>query len=224
MKPAISDTDDSVSDQGYDQTTVDGPDISSSESIEFTPDEPGDPEAEPVGERTVAFFADPRAATILLTQTISELIAALSVKRGLVDLSSLPGLAVAAAFEEAGVPYESLVFGQENHYESLMPDRDSVHRPYIEADAERFRALAAGTHEMAVADFGTINANVVLIPAMVGPDEKLIDFSPTTTTGAVLEQFQALERALVLIDTPERGLRVMPDGSYQRTMVHVQGA
>jgi len=186
-------------------------------------DENGDLTPSPT-ERTVAFFADPRAATLLLTETIFELIGALDVKRGLVDLSSLPGLAVAAAFERAGVPYASLEFGQEDHYESAAAERDPVHSPYVAADAERFRHLADGTREITVAEFGTIDANVVLIPAMVGPDEKLIDFSPSTVPGAVLTQFEAIERSLVVVDTPERGLRQMPGGVYQRPLIHIGGS
>jgi hypothetical protein len=185
--------------------------------------EPADHTAQ-LTERTVAFFADPRAATLLLTETISELIVALDVKRGLVDLSSLPGLAVAAAFERAGVPYVSLVFGQEDHYVSAAAERDLVHNPYTAADAEKFRQLADGSHEVAIAEFGAIDANVVLIPAMVGPDEKLIDFSPGTVPGAVLSQFEALERSLVVVDTPERGLRQMSGGVYQRPLIHIGGS
>jgi hypothetical protein len=187
------------------------------------PDKPDDSRATPT-ERTVAFFADPRAATLLLTETISELITALDVKRGIVDLSSLPGLAIAAAFERAGVPYASLEFGQKDHYESATAERDSVHNPYIAADAARYRALADGSREITVADFGSIDANVVLVPAMVGPDEKLIDFSPNTVPGTVLTQFEALERSLVVVDTPERGLRVMPNGVYQRPLIHIGGS
>lgn len=178
----------------------------------------------PTAERTVAFFVDPRAATLLLTETISELIAALSIKHGIVDLSSLPGLAVAAAFERAGIPYESLVFGQENHYDARMPDRDAVHNPYIESDAERFRSLAAGTKEVPVDQLGTIDANVVLIPAMVGPGEKLIDFSTGSVPGTVLDQLETVARSFVIVDTPERGLRSMPDGTYERALIHVYGA
>ncbi|MCI4659690.1 hypothetical protein [Cryobacterium zhongshanensis] len=174
-------------------------------------------------ERTVVFFTDPRAATLLLTETIGRLISTLRIKHGIVDLSSIPGLAVAAAFERAGVPYESLLFGQENHYDNRPPERDAVNNPYIESDAERFRRLAAGSKVVPMADLGTINANIVLIPAMVGPDEKLIDLSFDSLPGAVLTQLEAVERAFVIVDTPERGLRSMPDGTYERTLIQVSG-
>lgn len=190
---------------------------------EIVDDEESTGEAAGLTERTVVFFADPRAATLLLTETVGQLISTLSIKHGIVDLSSLPGLAIAAAFERAGVPYESLVFGQENHYEDRMPERDTVHNPYIEADAERFRALAAGSKAIQMADLGTINANVVLVPAMVGPGEKLIDFSTGSLPGAVYTQLEAVERAFVIVDTPERGLRSMPDGTYERALIHVAG-
>lgn len=172
-------------------------------------------------ERTVAFFADPRAATLLLTETISRLIDALEIERGLVDLSSLPGLAVAAAFEREGVPYDSLAFGQTEQYIEWMPERDPLHNPIIASDAERFRALAAGVKEVPVAELGAIDANVVLIPAMVGDNEKLIDFSPGSLPGAVMTQLEVTGRPLVIIDTPERGLRHSFEGTYQRAIIHV---
>jgi hypothetical protein len=181
-------------------------------------------QASPKIERTVAFFADPRAATLLLTETISQMIAALSIERGLVDLSSIPGLSIAAAFELAGVPYEAMVFGQEDQYDTALGDREPVQNPYIAADAARFRLLADGVREISSSEFASIDANVALIPAMAGPDEKLIDFSPLTVTGAVLTQLENVQRSLVIVDTPERGLRSMPDGSYQRAVIHVAGA
>lgn len=180
-----------------------------------------DAEAEgPKTERTVAFIPDPRAATLLLTETISQLIAALSIERGLVDLSSRPGLAVAAAFERAGVPYESLAFGQEDHCAEQAPGQEPEQQTYAQ-NAARFRMLAAAIKEVPAAELGSIDANVVLIPAMVGHGEKLIDFTPGSIPGAVMTQLEAYERSFMVVDTPERGLRGRPDGTYERTLINV---
>lgn len=172
-------------------------------------------------ERTVAFFADPRASTLLLTDTVSRLIEALGVERGLVDLASLPGLAVAAAFEKEKVPYDSLQYGQADRYIEWMSERNELHNPFIAADAERFRSLAEGVVEIPVAELGDVDANVVLIPAMANNDAKLIDFSPETLPGAVMTQLEESGRPLVIIDTPERGLRQGFEGIYQRNIIHV---
>jgi hypothetical protein len=172
-------------------------------------------------ERTVAFFPDPRASTLLLTDTVASLIEILEIERGLVDLSSLPGLAVAAAFEEKNVPFDSLQYGQADHYIEWMSERDPVHNPVIEADAERLRALASGVKTLEVGDLGDVDANVILIPAMANNDAKLIDFSPETLPGAVMTQLEAGERPLMIIDTPERGLRQSFEGVYQRRIIHV---
>lgn len=175
----------------------------------------------PATERTVAFFADPRAASLLLTETVEKLIESLGIQRGLVDLSTIPGLAVASAFESAGVPFDSLVFGQQDHFEVGSPDRHPVYQPVIASDAERLRALAERVTELPVGELGSVNANVVVIPAMVGPDEKLLDFSQGTLVGAVVTQLEEAQRDLVLVDAPERGLRGLPDGTYQRAVIHV---
>ncbi|MET0887160.1 MAG: hypothetical protein ABWX92_11985 [Mycetocola sp.] len=178
----------------------------------------------PATERTVAFFADRRAAPLLLTDTVDQIISNLHVQRGLVDLSSIPGLAIAAAFVRAGIPYETIEYGQERTYETLVDDHDSVQNPVSEADAERFRSLAAGEVTLDIAELGNIDANIALVPAVVGPNEKLIDFSPQTITGVVMSQAEDLGRNLILIDTPERGLTVEPSGEYLRTVLLVEGA
>jgi hypothetical protein len=172
-------------------------------------------------ERTIAFFADPQAATLLLTDTVARLIDAMEVQRGLVDLSSLPGLAVAAAFEREGVPYEALDFGQSDQFIEWMSERDPLHNPFIEEDADHFRSLAVGVKQIPFDQIGSVDANVVLIPAMVPDGKKMIDFSPESLPGAVMNQLEEAQRPMLIIDTPERGLRHSFEGIYQREIIHV---
>ena len=176
-----------------------------------------------VTERTAAFFCDPNTSTLLLSCTISRLIAATGIQRGLIDLSTLAGLAVAEAFQRAGLPYESIVFGQEDNYLPPMAEPHPVHNPLQAEDGHRFKALAAKEHPVEVAHLGGIDANIVLIPAMVGPNEGLIAFTTGTTIGAVYEQLAEGKVECMMIDTPERGLRRAADGAYQRRIIHLSG-
>lgn len=175
-------------------------------------------------ERTVAFFADPRAAVLLLGDTVSALIETREIQRGMVDLSTLAGLAIARAFQRAGIPFVTMEFGQQVHYEPGAFDRDPIQSPVIASDAPALQAASEGIVEIPVAELGTVDANVVLVPAMVGDGEKLIDMSQGSLIGAVVTQLEAAQRDLLLIDTPERGLRRRDDGTYLRAIVHVAGS
>lgn len=179
---------------------------------------------EPNAERTVAFFADRRAAPLLLVETVGHLIGSLRIQRGLIDISSIPGLTIAAAFLNSGIPYESLEFGQERTYETVTADRDPIQNPFTGADADRLRQMAAGEVKIDIADLGRIDANIALVPAVVGPNERFVDFSPQTITGVVMEQSGKAGRSLLFIDAPERGLSVEAGGTYLRTVIHVEGS
>lgn len=181
-----------------------------------------DTPAAPEEERTVAFYADPRAATLLLSETIERLISSSEIKRGIVDLSTLPGLAIAAAFERAGVPFDTLSYGQTDHHDLRPAERDTVQNPYVAEDLPRLRAAAAGAQELAIDELGGIDANIVLIPAMADTGENRIDFNPLTVVGQVFEQLEAAGRDVMVVDTPDRGLRATGDGTYVRTIIHVQ--
>jgi hypothetical protein len=203
---------------------VSGPDISDPASYAFEAEQP-----DPLIERTVAFFADPRATTLLLAETVEKLIESLDIQRGLVDISTVVGVRIARVFRDAGLPFDVLEFGQGEHYRqgasenhpAITPVLRQISAAVISDEAGRLREAAAGTREIHVGDLGTIDANVVLIPATVGPDEKLLDFTTGSLLGAVIGQLESAERDFVLVDAPERGLRAMPDGSYQRVVVHV---
>jgi len=196
-------------------------------------------EAEPLAERTAAFFAAPRAAALFLDETIQKLIESLNIQRGLVDISTVGGVRIACVLKDARVPFELLDFGQGQHYLEAVPDALLESTPETDVMVPAMRILSAeiiaketaqlrdassGTREMHVGQLGVINANVVLIPAMVGPDEKLLDFTEGSLLGALIGQLENAERDFILVDSPERGLRAMPDGSYQRSVVHVGAA
>lgn len=185
---------------------------------------------QPVSQRTVAFFADPRAPKLLLTETVEKLIESLEIDQGIVDITTMAGVDIALAFVNAGVPFATLEYGQEPHYD--QPDAE--HSAEMSSELRRFAAANVAMHEeqlvneasgvvyRPVNELGTVDANVVLVPAMVGPNEKLLDFSHGSLIGTVLSQLEETGRDAIVIDTPERGLRPMGDGSYQRAIIHVQ--
>jgi hypothetical protein len=215
-------------------TDLGGPDITSAEAVVFEPDT--------FAERTVAFFADPRATSLLLAETVQRLIESLDIQRGIVDITTVVGVAIARVLRDEGVPFDVLEFGQESHYrdgaaDSLLavtpetadtrmmaPVMRVIAAGVIANEAGRLRQDAAGIREMPIGELGLIDANVVLIPAMVGPDEKLLDFTVGSLLGTVIGQLEEAERDFVLIGAPERGLRAMPDGSYQREVAHVRAS
>lgn len=162
-------------------------------------------------ERTVAFYTDPRAATLLLKETIAALISSMGIQRGVVDLSTVSGLAIATAFHEAGVPFDSMEFGQEDRLEEGPPTED---------DPVQLRQAADGIIELEIEGLGTIDANVVVVPS-VSSDGVTIDFSKTTVLGTVISQLEQAEREVLLVLPPERGLRSVVDGMYQRAVMHV---
>lgn len=178
----------------------------------------------PAVERTAVFLADPEAASLLLVDTVRRLIDNHRIQKGIVDLSTVPGLAVAGAFHDAGVPYLSLEYGQERHHDTHSEDRDltaisSVTASRLPRGPEAYYALAEGRHEMSIGDIGGIDAEIVLVPKARGD---FIDLSPETITGAVYTQCQELARDLLLVIPPERGVVSTPDGNYVRTIAHVK--
>lgn len=162
-------------------------------------------------ERTVAFYTDPRAATLLLKETVAALIDSMQIKRGIVDLSTVSGIAIAAAFAEADLPFDSLEFGQDDRLEEGPP---------TEHDIDELRESAEGIADVEIDGLGTIDANVVVVPT-VGSDGVSIDFGTTTVLGTVYGQIVEAERELLVVLPPERGLRPVADGLYQRAIIHV---
>lgn len=175
----------------------------------------------PPTERTAVFIADPRAAALLLTETVEKLIESSDIELGIIDLSTVPGIAVAKAFDNSGVPFESLEYGQSDHT-GLAPAEPSTSTPVTADDATRLRALASAERAVPVAELGDMDANIVLIPAIGGGgDNARLDLSPQTVTGAVFVQIEAAGRDVLIVDAPERGLRTSGDGEYQRAIIRV---
>lgn len=169
-------------------------------------------------ERTVAIFADPRASAMLMWKTMEALIDSSKIERALIDPSTEAGLAAALAFEQDGIKINLLDFGQQDHFIASGEERTLFH-PVIDEDKDRLRNHTAGhDHHVEVAELGMINANVVLIPAMAGD---VLDFTPGTVVGAVLQQLQEARREVMVIDAPERGLQRKGDGEYIRRIIHV---
>jgi hypothetical protein len=158
---------------------------------------------------TAVFFADPRATTFLLADTIGSLLAAYSIQHAYVDLTTLGGVTVAGELLRAGVAYTLLDFGQQ------VPTAPADHtaqfdleQPRSLADIPYLSAMSADTLTVKVEELAAMNANLVLIPAMA--DERLIDFSPNSLVGAVLVQAEEIQRDVLVLSPPQRGLRCVP--------------
>lgn len=191
-------------------------------------------EAEVTGSKsTVAFFADSRASEIALAQTVKALIEANDIQLGLVELSSLVGVTVAAEFLRAGVPYQVLSFGPDTPELSSKSDYDPQ-TPASFDDAGHLFAHSSGIQPVEADQLHLLDANFVLIPAISGAGTKRIDLAleqdpvdvgDTTLPGHMLRQFETLpaetRRALqvLYVDVPERGLVQELDGSYQRRVL-----
>ncbi|MFE1170377.1 hypothetical protein [Nocardiopsis sp. NPDC058789] len=177
---------------------------------------------EPRVERTVAFVADPGATTFLLRATVARLVGSLGVQRGLVDLTTLPGVAVALALEGEGVPYDLLDFGQ------LIPGEDPDTEPVpvpgedvTMAEAPRLREAAAGTVRVESDRIGSLDANLMLIPTVREDGAPQAEFGIGTLPGLVLDQAEQLGLRILVMCPPEQGVRRYQDGSWVRQIMHV---
>jgi hypothetical protein len=157
---------------------------------------------------TAVFYADPRATTFLLRETISSLLASYGIQRALVRLSSPADLVIAQTLVDAGIAYEELEFlGDENASLAGSAEERDFDLGFDERPGrdEPLRAQAAGRFEMSLEHLADVNANVVLVPAKL--DSRLIDFSPNTVVGRALAQAEQLDREVLVIVPPERGIR-----------------
>lgn len=174
-------------------------------------------------KRTLTFFTDPRTSTFLLGETIAALLASLKIEHALVDLTNMSGVVIAKELVKAGIPYDLLDFGQqgagaqfEKKPDGSSPEVDVDYDPHFDPgedttyDLVNLRHKALGTIAVNVAELGTINTNIVLVPALVHPYEKHLDLSPQTIPGAVYTQMEERQRALIMIGTPEQGLTPVP--------------
>lgn len=163
-------------------------------------------------QRTIAIYSAPNSPALLLEETITALIASSDVQRGVIDLSTVAGLTAASAFRSAGVPYDALEFGQEDHLSDGHP---------TELDAAALRADAAGVQAIEASELAAIDANLVVIPAIAETDGVVVDFSAGTVPGAVVSQAEDGAVPILLVLPPERGLRPVGEGTYQRAVLHI---
>lgn len=183
-----------------------------------------------VEQRTVAFFADPGTSNLLLQETIEKLIESLGIRQGLVDITTMAGVSIAQAFMNTGVSFATLEYGQEPHYEWSNPDAVPGMSPElrhlaattVSSHLEELTNHASGVLYQDVPSLGTVDANIVLIPAVSAQNPKLLDFAPHTLVGVVLAQIEDAGRDAIVIDAPERGLQPLGDGAYQRAVIHVK--
>lgn len=183
-------------------------------------------------ERTAVFFCDSRASTIMLGETISTLIAVKHIQHGILDVNSPAGRAVAAEFYKAGLPYDILSTDQPLPENNAQSSDDDELREHDKLDDPTYLLQQAdGIVDVDPENYHRINANIVVVPAMVGSGQKhidvvadradVIDAGPTTLPGIVMAQCQMADRDVLMIDTPERGLVQCADGQYQRRVAHL---
>lgn len=166
--------------------------------------------------RSMAVFADSRASSLLVRQTIATLIGSKGIEHAFVDLFTPAGVASAQALQEAGIAYTVMSMGAD-----IDPD---------DKEAAFLLSQAASVAEVDPAAAATLPASLVVVPAVVGSLEEYLDnaverteldFSPTTLPGVVLESAQAAGRDLLMVDAPERGLIRTAAGEYRRRVFHV---
>lgn len=174
--------------------------------------------------RAAVFFSHPYAPTLFLTKTVLRLISSARIERGIVDLSGAPGLAIAEAFVQAGVPFEDLQYGQATHYVVLSEEGELVPNEEMAARAARLKALAAEVHEVAIEDLYKVPASLVVVPAPVETGSKLVYFGPDAMPGIIVAQLSLAdeEMPMIMIDTPERGLQAHGHDDYERVLTHIE--
>lgn len=175
---------------------------------------------DPHVERTVAFIADPRATTFLLPGTVSRLVGSLRIQRGLVDLSTLSGVAIALALEGEGVPYDLLDFGQGVSDDDPNTDPEPGEETGM-AEALRLREAAIGVVRVGLDRIASINADLMLVPTVCEDGSARADFSRETLPGLVLEQAERLGLRILMMCPPEQGVRRYQNDSWVRQVMHV---
>lgn len=175
---------------------------------------------EPATERTAAFFIDSRASTIALAETIESMITAYGIQRAVVDLLTPMGVVVAKAFRQAGLPYD--VFAPRSS------DAEDMGSPEHREAAEAIRLDAESSLELSPESIAELNANFVVIPAMLHSDKKTIDIhtrtealdlTPGTVSGLIVKWAKDNDLDVLAIDTPENGLIRREQGRYERRVL-----
>ncbi len=101
-------------------------------------------------------------------------------------------------------------------------ERHPVYRPVTAEDARPSERARRPRTPAALTRWARSTRKSFLVPAVQGDSHAVLDFSEGTVIGTVSDQLKDDEQAFMLIDAPERGLRGLPDGTYLRTIVHVQ--
>ena len=180
-------------------------------------EEGGEPSSVDLGqtaEKTIAVIADPEASSLFLGETIVSLCEGAEVEVVVVDLHGAPGVAVAQVLAERGVPFESLVIGQEDRVpEAMRPERD------------RLAGVARGEKVQDMEELALIDANLVLVADSVSEQGvDLMSFGLDALPGIVLRQAETVSIPAMVVVPPEMGLaRSRNEGgdTYLRKLVHI---
>lgn len=183
-------------------------------------------------ERTVVFVNDSRTSPLLLAETISMLSAEKRINRCAVDVQSAAGRAIAAQFQREGLPYDVVSFGKRLEQPQLgTHPKPESHEVPTEKHVPWLLQQAAGITFVDPHAIASMDANIVLVPAMAGSDQIRIDaisdsansrdLGLTTIPGVVMAAAQQAGREIVFIDTPEYGLVRETSGEYHRRIIHI---
>lgn len=181
--------------------------------------------------RSAVFFPDSRASELCLDTTVEQLASANDLQTGIVELSTLAGVTLAATFLRLGIDYKILSFGQGTPEFGSEKPYDPSTLPSLEDAAYLFKH-SSGTVVLDPENLHTIEANYVVIPAISGSGTKRIDLAvekdpvdvgQTTLLGHLLSLFETSgqQHTVLMIDPPERGLVQERDGSYQRRVLSI---
>lgn len=189
--------------------------------------------------RRVAFFADARASTVVLEHTVAELIKSRNIAHGVVELNTLAGVTIAATLHKHDIPYDVMWLGVNaldairDAAQDLDPADYDPSKPTTLDDASYLYLRKADEVSVNPEHPYLLGAHLVVIPAMTGSGERIIDwiinteqdqpdFSPNTMPGylmSALEQADPAQRPqndVIMFDVPERGLIQLTDRQYIR--------
>lgn len=190
------------------------------------PEDAPDYTVEGTVEYTVVFIPDSRASTIALAETVKHLVNAREISRGIVELNTNAGIAIATQLCAQHIAYDVMVFDNDDPENRSS---DEAVRALHTAAAQHVHVSAEELHEL--------DANYIVIPAVSGAGQRRIDLAverdgsvdigETTLPGHVIKGLELKAQAtgvteeLLYIDVPERGLVQEADGTYQRRVLHL---
>lgn len=178
--------------------------------------------------RVLTVLVDSRASSIMLVGTIRDIIDEYSITEVIINANSPAGENVANELGRLDIPFWLASPGVEGDSTSLRGDTLGMAQPAVRVDDTPFYDednplldLAVGQLALDLSTIHQTDAMLVIVPAMVGSTHEVVDLlrpsdgsrtdlTPRTIPGAVVSACSAVERQLLVIEPPERGLVSIP--------------